>query len=125
MTENDISYKIRGAIFNVYSTLGPGLLESAYEATLIYELQNNGLKVRSQVPLPLIYNDIKLDVGYRVDLIVNDKVLIEIKSVENLIAVHHKQVLTYLKLSGIKLGILVNFNTDNIFNGMFRKVNNL
>lgn len=125
MTENDISYKIRGAIYNVYSTLGPGLLESAYEATLIYELQNNGLKVRSQVPLPLIYNDIKLDVGYRVDLIVNDKVLIEIKSVENLIAVHHKQVLTYLKLSGIKLGILVNFNTDNIFNGMFRKVNNL
>lgn len=125
MTENDISYKIRGAIYNVYSTLGPGLLESAYEATLIYELQNKGLSVRAQVPLPLIYNDIKLDVGYRVDLIVNDKVLIEIKSVENLIAVHHKQVLTYLKLSGIKLGILVNFNTDNIFDGMFRKVNNL
>lgn len=125
MTENDISYKIRGAIYNVYSALGPGLLESAYEATLIYELQQKGLRVRSQVPLPLIYNDIKMDVGYRVDLIVNDKVLTEIKSVENLIAVHHKQVITYLKLSGIKLGILVNFNTDNIFNGMFRKVNNL
>lgn len=125
MTENDISYKIRGAIYNVYSALGPGLLESAYEATLIYELQQKGLRVRSQVPLPLIYNDIKMDVGYRVDLIVNDKVLTEIKSVENLIAVHHKQVITYLKLFGIKLGILVNFNTDNIFNGMFRKVNNL
>jgi GxxExxY protein len=125
MTENDISYKIRGAIYNVYSALGPGLLESAYEATLIYELQNLGLNVKAQVQLPLIYNDVKLEVGYRIDLLVNEKVIIEIKSVENLNPVHHKQVLTYLKLSGIKLGILVNFNTDNIFDGMFRKVNNL
>lgn len=125
MTENDISYKIRGAIYNVYSALGPGLLESAYEASLIYELQNLGLNVKAQVQLPLIYNDVKLEVGYRIDLLVNEKVIIEIKSVENLNPVHHKQVLTYLKLSGIKLGILVNFNTDNIFDGMFRKVNNL
>ena len=125
MTENDISYKIRGAIYNVYSALGPGLLESAYEATLIYELQNLGLNVKAQVQLPLIYNDVKLEVGYRIDLLVNEKVIIEIKSVENINPVHHKQVLTYLKLSGIKLGILVNFNTDNIFDGMFRKVNNL
>ncbi len=125
MTENEISYKIRGAIYNVYAALGPGLLESAYEATLIYELQEKGLNVKAQVPLPLIYNEVKLEVGYRIDLLVNEKVIIEIKSVENLNPVHHKQVLTYLKLSGIKLGILVNFNTDNIFDGMFRKVNNL
>jgi GxxExxY protein len=125
MTENEISYKIRGAIYNVYATLGPGLLESAYEATLIYELQEKGLNVKAQVPLPIIYNEVKLEVGYRIDLLINEKVIIEIKSVENLNPVHHKQVLTYLKLSGIKLGILVNFNTDNIFDGMFRKVNNL
>ena len=125
MTENEISYKIRGAIYNVYATLGPGLLESAYEATLIYELQEKGLNVKAQVPLPIIYNEVKLEVGYRKDLLINEKVIIEIKSVENLNPVHHKQVLTYLKLSGIKLGILVNFNTDNIFDGMFRKVNNL
>ena len=125
MTENEISYKIRGAIYNVYAALGPGLLESAYEATLIYELQEKGLNVKAQVPLPLIYNEVILEVGYRIDLLVNEKVIIEIKSVENLNPVHHKQVLTYLKLSGIKLGILVNFNTDNIFDGMFRKVNNL
>ena len=125
MTENEISYKIREAIYNVYAALGPGLLESAYEATLIYELQEKGLNVKAQVPLPLIYNEVKLEVGYRIDLLVNEKVIIEIKSVENLNPVHHKQVLTYLKLSGIKLGILVNFNTDNIFDGMFRKVNNL
>ncbi len=125
MTENEISYKIRGAIYNVYAALGPGLLESAYEATLIYELQEKGLNVKAQVPLPIIYNEVKLEVGYRIDLLVNEKVIIEIKSVENLNPVHHKQVLTYLKLSGIKLGILVNFNTDNIFDGMFRKVNNL
>ena len=125
MTENEISYKIRGAIYNVYAALGPGLLESAYEATLIYELQEKGLNVKAQVPLPIIYNEVKLEVGYRIDLLINEKVIIEIKSVENLNPVHHKQVLTYLKLSGIKLGILVNFNTDNIFDGMFRKVNNL
>lgn len=125
MTENEISYKIRGAIFNIYQTLGPGLLESAYEATLIYELKNKGLNVLSQVSLPLVYEDVKLEVGYRIDLLVNNKVIIELKSVEKIHPVHHKQVLTYLKLSGIKLGILVNFNTDNINEGIFRKVNNL
>jgi GxxExxY protein len=109
----------------VYTYLGPGLLESAYEAILLHELQNAGLKVNAQVPLPLIYKSVKLDVGYRVDLIVNDKVLIEIKSVESLNKVHHKQVLTYLKLSGIKLGILVNFNSDNINDNIYRKVHNL
>jgi len=110
MTENDISYRIRGAIFKVFNELGPGLLESAYEAVLMYELAKEGLDVKAQVPLPLVYDEIKLDVGYRIDLLVENKVIIEIKSVENLAEVHHKQVLTYLKLSGLKLALLVNFN---------------
>lgn len=125
MTENDISYKIRGAIFKVFNALGPGLLESAYEAVLMHELAKDGLEVKSQVPLPLVYDDIKLDVGYRIDLMVENKVIIEIKSVENLAEVHHKQVLTYLKLSGLKLGILVNFNCSEIDKCIFRKVNGL
>src|SRR5690606_16632450 len=125
MTENDISYKIRGAIFKVYNALGPGLLESAYEAVLMHELTKEGLEVKAQVPLPLVYDDIKMDVGYRIDLLVENKVIIEIKSVENLAVVHHKQVLTYLKLSGLKLGILVNFNSSEIDKGIFRKVNGL
>ncbi len=125
MTENEISYKIRGAIFKVFNELGPGLLESAYEAVLAYELTKLGLAVKSQVPLPLVYEDIKLDAGYRVDLIVENKVLVEIKSVETLAEVHHKQVITYLKLSGLKLGILVNFNCSEIEKNIFRKVNGL
>ena len=125
MTENEISYKIRGAIFKVYNALGPGLLESAYEAILSYELTQMELNIKTQVSLPLIYNDIKLDVGYRLDILVEDKVIIEIKSVENLIEVHHKQLITYLKLSGKKLGLLVNFNTNDIEHSIFRKVNGL
>lgn len=125
MTENEISYKIRGAIFKVFNTLGLGLLESAYEATLLYELKKDGLVVKSQIPLPLLYDEVKMDVGYRIDLLVEDKVIIEIKSVENLLEVHHKQVITYLKLSGIKLGLLVNFNCSEIDKSIFRKVNGL
>lgn len=125
MTENEISYKIRGLIFNVYNELGPGLLESAYEAVLAHELMTQGLEIKTQTALPLIYKDIKLDAGYRIDIIVNNKVLIEVKSVEALTLVHHKQVLTYLKLSRLKLGLLVNFNTDNIEKSIFRKVNGL
>lgn len=125
MTGNEISYKIRGAIFNVFNTLGPGLLESAYEAALIYELRKMGLDVESQVALPLIYDEIRMDVGYRIDLLVEDLVIIEIKSVENLAEVHHKQVIAYLKLSGKKLGILVNFNCARIDESIYRKVNGL
>lgn len=125
MEENDISFKIRGCIFKVYNSLGPGLLESVYEAALLYELNEINLSAKTQVPIPVIYNDIKLDLGFRADIIVNNIVLIEIKSVENLAEVHHKQVLTYLKLTGIKLGILVNFNTDVISNSIYRKVNGL
>jgi GxxExxY protein len=125
MEENDISFKIRGCIFKVYNTLGPGLLESVYEAALLYELQEINLLAESQVPIPVVYNNIKLDLGFRADIIVQKKVLIEIKSVENLAEVHHKQVLTYLKLTGIKLGILVNFNSEDISLSIFRKVNRL
>ena len=125
MTENDISYKIRGCIFKVYNNLGPGLLESAYEAALKYELEKDHLLVLSQAPLPLVYESIKLSIGYRLDLLVENKVIIELKSVENLMDVHHKQMITYLKLSGLKLGLLVNFNTDDISKNIFRKVNGL
>ena len=125
MTENQISYIIRGCIFNVYNTLGPGLLESACEAALMFEIQKAGLKVRSQVALPMIYQNVQVDVGYRLDILVEEKVIIEIKSVETLLDVHRKQLITYLKLSGLKLGLLVNFNTSDIASSIFRKVNGL
>lgn len=125
MNENDISYKIRGAIFNVYNRLGPGLLESVYQAALGIELRKAGLDIKMEVPIPVYYDGEKLEIGFRMDILVNDKVIIELKSVETLAKVHHKQVLTYLKLSKLKLGILVNFNVDNITEGIFRKVNNL
>ena len=125
MNENDISYKIRGCIFKVFNALGPGLLESVYEAALSYELQRLDLHTQIQKAIPVVYNDIKLDLGFRADIIVENKVIIEIKSVENLAEVHHKQVLTYLKLTGFKLGILVNFNSDDISNSIYRKVNGL
>lgn len=125
MSENEISYAIRGAIFNLFNSLGPGLLESAYEAALAYEISKQGLLVEKQVPLPLVYDGLKMDVGYRIDLLVEDKVIVEIKSVENLAEVHHKQLITYLKLSGKKLGLLVNFNCTEIDKSIFRKVNGL
>lgn len=125
MTENEISFAVRGCIFSVYNNLGPGLLESAYEAALAHELEKAGLSVGRQVPLPLKYDSVQLDQGYRVDLIINGMVLVEIKSVEALAEVHHKQVITYLRLSGLKLGLLVNFNTDQIAGAIIRKVNGL
>ncbi len=125
MDENDISFLVRGAIFKVYNTLGPGLLESAYEAALMYELKKQNLDVQAQVALPMVYEDVKVSIGYRIDILLNQKVIIEIKSVEHLLDVHHKQLITYIKLAGIKLGILVNFNADNIANSIFRKVNKL
>ncbi len=125
MNENEISYEIRGSIFDVYNNLGPGLLESAYEAALAHELHKRGLSYKTQVGLPMMYDTLQLGVGYRIDLLVEKKVIIEIKSVENLLDVHHKQVITYLKLSGLKLGLLVNFNCDDISKSIFRKVNGL
>jgi len=125
MTENDISYIIRGAIFNVYNTLGPGLLESVYVAALMYEFRKSGIAAKTEVPLPVIYENEKLGLGFRIDILVHNLVIIEVKSIEQLAEVHHKQVLTYLKLSNKKLGILVNFNTADISKSIFRKVNNL
>lgn len=125
MNENELSYIIRGCIFKVYNALGPGLLESAYEAALAFELRQAGLDVICQLGLPFQYETIKLDIGYRIDLMVNDKVIIEVKSVENLTDVFYKQVLTYLKLSNKKLGILINFNTMKIDESIKRIVNNL
>jgi len=125
MNENDITYILRGAIFKVYNTLEPGLLESVYEAALKHQLIKDGVVVETQVPIPVIYDDVKLELGFRLDLLLNNKVIVEIKSVEILAPVHHKQLLTYLKLTGKKLGILVNFNTDNIASGITRIVNNL
>ena len=112
MDINDLTYKIRGAIFKVHQSLGPGLLESVYEAALIYELIQSDLKILSQHGLPVNYNGVLLELGFRLDILVEDLVIIEIKSVETLHDVHKKQLLTYLKLSGKKIGILVNFNAD-------------
>ena len=125
MKENEVSYKIRGCIFKVYNKLGPGLLESAYEAALVYELKKENLEIKNQIALPMIYEEIKMEIGYRLDILVENKVIIELKSVENLLDLHHKQVITYLNLSGLKLGLLVNFNSDDISKSIFRKVNNL
>ena len=125
MNENELSYLIRGAIFKVYNTLGPGLLESVYELALAYELSLLNLDVATQLPLAVHYGEIILDGGYRLDVLVNNLVIIEIKSVEILLPVHHKQLLTYLKLSNKKLGLLVNFNSNNISDNIFRKVNGL
>lgn len=123
MTEEEITYAIRSAIYEVYFELGPGLLESCYEFALFRELESRGLYVQSQVKLPLTYKDWVWNDAFRLDLLVEDRIIIEIKSVEELSKVHHKQVITYLKLSGLRLGILVNFNTDFIKGSIFRKLN--
>jgi len=125
MHENDLSYEIRGAAFKVYSVLGPGLLESVYETAMAHELRKKELEVRTQVALPVVYEEIKMEQGFRLDLLVNNKVIVEIKSVEALLDVHHKQLLTYLKLSNRKLGLLINFNCLNLNKSMTRIVNKL
>lgn len=125
MLENEISYKIRGAIFKVYNTMGPGLLESVYESALHYQLKKDGLNVMKQIEIPVHYDDTYLDITFRLDLIVEDKVIIELKSVEEIKPIHFKQVNTYLKLTNRKLGILVNFNCNNILENVHRVVNKI
>lgn len=125
MTENEISKIVFDCALNVHKALGPGLLESAYEECMFYEIKKTGINVEKQKPLPLIYEDVKLEIGYRVDLIIENKVILEIKSVETLNDVHLAQVLTYLKLSDCKLGMLINFNVALIKNGIKRIANNL
>ncbi len=125
MDENEISYLVRKCIFNVYNKLGPGLLESVYQKILIYELEENGLKVKSELILPIIYDEKVFDVNFRIDILVENKVILELKSVKELEPVDYKQLNTYLKLSSRKLGLLVNFNTTNILTGIKRVANNL
>lgn len=125
MHENDLSYKIRGAAYKVHAELGPGLFESVYEAALVYELKKLDLVVKTQVPIPMVYAEIKFEVGFRIDILVNDLVIVEIKSVEILMDVHKKQLLTYLKLTKKKLGLLVNFNVTSLNSGIIRIVNQL
>ena len=109
--------------FQVHTILGPGLLESTYEECLYYEILHSGLKVQKQIALPLIYKEVKLDAGYRVDLLVENKVIVEIKSVDSLADIHMAQILTYLKLSGCKLGLLANFNVRQLKDGIKRVIN--
>jgi GxxExxY protein len=125
MHENELSEIIIGSAIKVHKALGPGLLESTYEECLNYELKKSGLKVDKQKALPLVYEEIKLDCGYRIDLMVENKVIIEVKSVEALNDIFLAQVLTYLKLSNCKLGLLINFNLLRLKDGIKRVVNNL
>lgn len=125
MTENELSKIVFDCSLKVHQNLGPGLLESAYEECLFYELKKSGLHIEKQKPLPLIYEEVKLDIGYRVDIIVENKLILEIKSVDALNDVHFAQLLTYLKLTDCKLGLLINFNVNLIKNGIKRVVNNL
>jgi GxxExxY protein len=126
MTENDISYIVRGCAFKVHSGLGPGLLESVYSAALCHELSEAGMTLRTQQGIPMTYKDIRFDFGFRLDILVNDLVIIEVKSVDILMDIHHKQLLPYLKLMNKKLGLLINFNALSLDkNSMIRIVNNL
>jgi GxxExxY protein len=125
MTENEIAKQIVDAAYKVHTTLGLGLFESVYETVMAQELTNRGLKVVRQQAIPVIWENVHLEAGFRADLIVENKVIIEIKSVENLAPVHRKQLLTYLRLTGLKLGLLINFDTELIKDGIARVVNGL
>ena len=121
---NDLTYQIIGCAYKVHAALGPGLLESAYEACLCYELQQCGLFVEKQKALPLIYNEVNLEIGYRIDLLVERKVIVEIKAVDLLHDIHLAQILTYLKLSNLRMGLLLNFNVVSMKTGGVKRVVN-
>lgn len=123
MTENEVTYQVRGAVYDVYKALGPGLLESVYEEALVFELEQRGLKVERQKQVPIVYKGSQLKTELRLDLLVEDCVIVELKSVEEMKKVFSKQLLTYLRLMEKKVGLFVNFNTDNIFNSIYRIVN--
>lgn len=125
MTENELSHLVVGCAMQMHSALGPGLLESAYEACLQYELIKSGMRVEAQKPLPLVYHSVKLECGYRVDLLVEGKLIIEVKPVEALAEIHFAQVLTYLRLSDLRLALLLNFNVVHMKDGIRRIVNKL
>ena len=123
MTENEIATKIIGQAIEIHKVLGPGLLESAYQECLFYKLQQIGLTVEKEKPMPLVFEEVKLECGYRIDMLVQNKVVIELKSVEALNDVHLAQTLTYMKLGGYKLGLLMNFNVSILRNGIKRVIN--
>lgn len=125
MTENELSNIVIGIAIDVHRTLGPGLLENAYKECLFYKLRKEGFLVEKEKVMPLVYEDIKLDCGYRIDLLVENKLVLELKSVEDLNDVHFAQTLTYLKLGKFKLGLLINFNVDLLKHGIKRVVNKL
>jgi GxxExxY protein len=120
---NSITETIIGAAIQIHKALGPGLLESAYEACLAFELEKRHLRVEHQKPLPLVYEQVKLECGYRIDLLVEGSVVVEIKSVEALAPIHEAQIITYLKLTGCKLGLLINFNVPAVKDGIHRFIN--
>jgi GxxExxY protein len=125
MTENEIATQIVDAAFKIHTTLGPGLLESVYETVMAYELSKRGLNVVRQQAIPVVYESVRMEMGFRAGLIVGGKVIVEIKSVEALAPVHKKQLLTYLRLADKRLGLLINFDTDLIKHGVVRVVNHL
>ncbi len=125
MGENAIAKEIVDVAYRVHTGLGPGLLESVYEAVMVYELRKRGLQVEAQVAMPVVWEEVKLEVGFRADLIVERKVIIELKSVEHIAPVHKKQLLTYLRLADCRLGLLINFGAALIKGGISRVVNNL
>ena len=125
MSENELSHKVIGLALAVHTALGPGLLESAYKACLFYKLQQSGLYVEVEKPMPLVFEEVRLDCGYRIDLLIENKLLIELKSVDALHDVHLAQTLTYLKLGNYKLGLLINFNVARLKEGIKRIVNGL
>lgn len=125
MTENEVAKQIVDAAFRVHTGLGPGLLESVYEVVLAYELEQRGLRVAHQQPVPIIYQGTRIEMGFRADLIVEDKVIVEIKSVEAIAAVHKKQLLTHLRLADKRLGLLINFNVALIRDGIKRIANGM
>ena len=124
MTDNEITYQIRGAIYDVYKNLGPGLLESVYEEAMVYELQKRGLKVERQVEVPIHYDGHLLKTSLRLDLLVEGRVIVELKSVKEMQDVFWKQTRTYLRLLGLNVGILVNFNTDDILDDSIHRIVN-
>ncbi|MCJ7933708.1 MAG: GxxExxY protein [Chryseobacterium sp.] len=125
MSENDISKIVYEAGYIIHKALGPGLLESAYEECLFYELNKHDILVERQKPMPLIYDEVKMDVGYRLDFLIEKKFVLEIKSIESLQDIHLAQILTYLRLSNCKLGMLINFNTLQFKNGVKRVINGI
>jgi GxxExxY protein len=125
MTENEIARIVVDVAYKIHTTIGPGLLESAYEAIFAHELRKRGLQVQRQVSVPIVYEEVNLDEGFRADLIVENLVIIELKAIEHVVPVHKKQLLTYLKLTGKKLGLLINFSEDKIKDGISRVVNGL